>query len=112
MAEDGVEAVEAVERERFDLILMDIQMPRMDGITAVARIRDREQAAGRPPAPIIMLTANTQAEHVAACREAGANRHLGKPSPPPGCSAKSRPSWVTDGNARHRGRNLGLSPRA
>jgi CheY-like chemotaxis protein len=74
-----VEAVEAVERERFDLILMDIQMPRMDGITAVARIRDREQAAGRPPAPIIMLTANTQAEHVAACREAGANRHLGKP---------------------------------
>lgn len=79
MAEDGVEAVEAVERERFDLILMDIQMPRMDGITAVARIRDQEQAAGRPPAPIIMLTANTQAEHVAACREAGANRHLGKP---------------------------------
>jgi two-component system, sensor histidine kinase len=78
-AEDGVEALEAAQRECFDVILMDIQMPRMDGITAVARIRQAEQEAGRAPVPIIMLTANTQPEHVAASRKAGADRHVGKP---------------------------------
>lgn len=78
-AEDGVEAVEAAGRETFDVILMDIQMPRMDGITAVARIREAERAAGRARVPVIMLTANTQPEHVEAARLAGADRHLGKP---------------------------------
>ena len=78
-AEDGLEALEAAQRERFDVILMDIQMPRMDGITAVARIRQAEREASQPPVPIIMLTANTQPEHVAASRKAGADRHVGKP---------------------------------
>jgi CheY-like chemotaxis protein len=78
-AEDGVEAVEAARHARFDVILMDIQMPRMDGITAVARIREDERATGRAPTPIIMLTANTQPEHMTASRAAGADRHLGKP---------------------------------
>lgn len=79
LAEDGVEALEAAGRERFDVILMDIQMPRMDGITAVAHIREAERAAGLAPVPVIMLTANTQPEHVAAARQAGADRHVGKP---------------------------------
>jgi signal transduction histidine kinase/AmiR/NasT family two-component response regulator len=79
LAEDGVEALEAAGREQFDVILMDIQMPRMDGITAVAHIRDTEKAARLPPVPIIMLTANTQPEHIAAARSAGADRHVGKP---------------------------------
>lgn len=78
-AEDGLEALEAAQRERFDVILMDIQMPRMDGITAVARIRQAEREASQPPVPIIMLTANTQPEHIAASRKAGADRHVGKP---------------------------------
>lgn len=78
-AEDGVEAVEAAARERFDVILMDIQMPRMDGITAVARIRQAEREAGLSATPIIMLTANTQPEHLDASRKAGADRHVGKP---------------------------------
>jgi signal transduction histidine kinase/CheY-like chemotaxis protein len=78
-AVDGVEALEAAQRERFDVILMDIQMPRMDGITAVARIRQAEREASQPPVPIIMLTANTQPEHVEAARKAGADRHMGKP---------------------------------
>jgi len=75
--EDGVEAVEAAARTSFDVILMDIQMPRMDGVTAVARIRAAETGARR--VPIIMLTANTQPEHVEASRAAGADRHVGKP---------------------------------
>lgn len=79
LAEDGVEALEAAGRERFDVILMDIQMPRMDGITAVAHIREAERAADLAPVPVIMLTANTQHEHVAAARQAGADRHVGKP---------------------------------
>jgi len=79
VAEDGIEAVEAATSDRFDVILMDIQMPRMDGITAVARIRDAERRAAQSPVPVIMLTANTQPEHVAAARKAGADRHVGKP---------------------------------
>ncbi len=79
LAEDGIEALDAARREHFDVILMDIQMPRMDGVTAVAQIREVERQAGRMPTPVIMLTANTQPEHVAASRRAGADRHVGKP---------------------------------
>lgn len=75
--EDGLAAVEAAAATRFDVILMDIQMPRMDGIAAVAAIRAAESEAARTP--IVMLTANTQAEHVANSRAAGADRHVGKP---------------------------------
>lgn len=75
--EDGLAAVEAAAATRFDVILMDIQMPRMDGIAAVAAIRAAEDQTARTP--IVMLTANTQAEHIAASRTAGADRHVGKP---------------------------------
>ncbi|MGO4687399.1 hybrid sensor histidine kinase/response regulator [Brevundimonas sp. 2YAF1] len=77
--EDGLEAVEAAAGDPFDVILMDIQMPRLDGISAVARIRAAERASGRAPTPVIMLTANTQAEHLEASRAVGADRHIGKP---------------------------------
>lgn len=77
--EDGLEAVEVTADEAFDLILMDIQMPRLDGISAVARIRAGEKASGQRPTPIVMLTANTQAEYLKACQAAGADHHIGKP---------------------------------
>jgi PAS domain S-box-containing protein len=75
---DGAEAVEAVTRGRYDVILMDMQMPVMDGLTATRRIRemaDREAAA----TPIVAMTANVLPEQVARCREAGMDDHLGKP---------------------------------
>ena len=75
---DGAEAVEAVSAGRYDVILMDMQMPVMDGLTATRRIRDladREAAA----TPIIAMTANVLPEQVARCREAGMDDHLGKP---------------------------------
>jgi PAS domain S-box-containing protein len=77
-AGDGAEALEAVGRGRYDIILMDMQMPVMDGLTATRRIRDlrdRDAAA----TPIVAMTANVLPEQVARCREAGMDDHLGKP---------------------------------
>ncbi|MCQ8140265.1 response regulator, partial [Vibrio parahaemolyticus] len=62
-----------------DLELMDMQMPVMDGLTAIRTIRLREAAAGLAPTPIYALTANALPEHVAASRAAGADHHLAKP---------------------------------
>jgi CheY-like chemotaxis protein len=77
--ENGQEAVEAVAAQVFDVILMDIQMPVMDGITATREIRGLERAAGRTAAPVIIVSANGQPEHVQAGQAAGAQRHLAKP---------------------------------
>ncbi|MFA7263599.1 MAG: ATP-binding protein [Caulobacter sp.] len=77
--ENGAEAVEAAAREAFDLILMDMQMPVMDGLTAIRTIRAAEAAGGRSPAPIWALSANALPEHVAASLAAGADGHLSKP---------------------------------
>ncbi len=77
--EDGAQAVHAVRASDFDVILMDMQMPVMDGLTATREIRLHEAAMGLPRTPIVMLTANALAEHVAAAEAAGADRHLAKP---------------------------------
>jgi len=77
--ENGLEAVEMYGLSPPDLVLMDMQMPVMDGLEAVRRIRALEAASGAPRAPIIMLTANARPEHVRASREAGADVHLQKP---------------------------------
>ena len=77
--EDGALALETFKREAFDLVLMDMQMPVMDGLTATAAIRAFEAQASRLPTPILMLTANAMAEHVEAGRAAGADGHLTKP---------------------------------
>jgi signal transduction histidine kinase/ActR/RegA family two-component response regulator len=77
--ENGLEAVEMYGLAPPDLVLMDMQMPVMDGLEAVRRIRALEAASGAPRAPIIMLTANARPEHVRASREAGADVHLQKP---------------------------------
>jgi signal transduction histidine kinase/ActR/RegA family two-component response regulator len=79
MAENGQEAVDAYAAERFDLVLMDMQMPVMDGLTATAAIRALEIEQGRTRTPLLMLTANAMAEHVEAGRLAGADGHLAKP---------------------------------
>ncbi|MDI1325716.1 MAG: ATP-binding protein [Brevundimonas sp.] len=81
---DGLQAVSAHALQTFDLILMDMQMPVMDGLTAVAMIRAAEAASGGRRTPIIMLTANAAAEHAAAGRAAGADMHMTKPISPAG----------------------------
>lgn len=75
--ENGALAVEAVGRSRFDVILMDMQMPVMDGLTATREIRRIEQGGTRTP--IIMLSANAMAEHRYEALVAGADLHVAKP---------------------------------
>ena len=77
---DGAEAVEAVGRQRYDVILMDVQMPIMDGLTTTRRIRAMEGDAARTP--ILAMTANVLPEQIARCRKAGMDDHLGKPINP------------------------------
>ncbi|GLS01884.1 hypothetical protein GCM10007859_19020 [Brevundimonas denitrificans] len=79
---DGLQAVEAQARESFDVILMDMQMPVMDGLTAVSRIRAAEAASGGRRTAIVMLTANAGPEHVAAGKAVGADAYLTKPISP------------------------------
>ncbi len=77
--ENGLEAVEACAVRDFDLVLMDMQMPVMDGLTAIREIRARDTAEHKPPRCIYALTANAMPEHAAASRAAGADGHLTKP---------------------------------
>jgi signal transduction histidine kinase/CheY-like chemotaxis protein len=77
--ENGAEAVQACRDGDFDIILMDMQMPVMDGLTATREIRLNESALGLARTPVVMLTANALAEHIASAEAAGADRHLAKP---------------------------------
>ncbi|HMO42376.1 MAG TPA: response regulator, partial [Phenylobacterium sp.] len=76
---DGAAAVEAWTQWDFDLVLMDIQMPVMDGIAASREIRRREAEAGRSRTPIIALTANALAHQVDEYLAAGMDGHVAKP---------------------------------
>lgn len=77
--ENGEEAVRAARAGRFDVVLMDMRMPVMDGLTAIRLIRDDERATGAAPLPLFTLSANAMSEHVEASLAAGADRHLTKP---------------------------------
>jgi CheY-like chemotaxis protein len=79
--ENGELAVEAMARGGFDLVLMDVQMPVMDGLTATRAIRALPQAHARTT-PIIAMTANVLPDQVARCLEAGMDDHIGKPISP------------------------------
>jgi PAS domain S-box-containing protein len=76
-ANDGVQGVAAVEKTDFDAILMDLQMPEMDGLTATTQIRALLQ--GRPQPPIIALTADVVTERRRVCMEIGMSAVLSKP---------------------------------
>jgi len=78
----GHEAVEIFRPGMFDLILMDMQMPVMDGLTATREIRRRERELGVRPIPIAMLTANAMGEHKDQAAAAGAHHLIAKPITP------------------------------
>jgi CheY-like chemotaxis protein len=79
MVDNGVEAVAAWEREHWDIILMDIQMPVMDGLTATQAIRALEVETGRGRTPILATTANVMSEQIAAYLAAGMDSVVSKP---------------------------------
>jgi CheY-like chemotaxis protein/anti-sigma regulatory factor (Ser/Thr protein kinase) len=76
---NGAEAVAAFDQGPWDLILMDVQMPVMDGPTAARAIRAREAETGAAPTPIIALTANAMSHQIDGYRAAGMNGILAKP---------------------------------
>ncbi len=78
-AEDGAQALELLERQRVDLVLMDIQMPVLDGYAATRQARERESRLRLPRVPIVALTANAFDEDAAQSMAAGMDAHLAKP---------------------------------
>ena len=79
VAENGLLGVEAIAARRFDVILMDMMMPVMDGLEATRQIRAAEQASGAPRTPIIAMTANAMQGDREICIEAGMDDYLAKP---------------------------------
>ena len=79
MAKNGEEAVQAFYKQPFDAVLMDMQMPVMDGLAATRAIREIEQKAGQDRTPVIMFSANALTEHIEQSLACGADMHLAKP---------------------------------
>ncbi len=78
-AEDGSQAVRLLENQRVDLVLMDIQMPILDGYAATRTLRERESRLRLPRVPIVALTANAFDDDAAQSMAAGMDAHLAKP---------------------------------
>ncbi|MEY4249376.1 MAG: hypothetical protein RJA87_1009 [Pseudomonadota bacterium] len=82
IAVDGQQAVEAFKARIFDLVLMDVQMPILDGLTAIRQIRTFEAERGRVRTPVAVLSANAMDQHRDEAVEAGADAHIAKPVTP------------------------------
>ena len=79
VAEDGRQALGRLAEGRFDLVLMDMQMPVLDGLAATRQLRAREAAFGLPRTPVLILSANAMRQHREEAAAAGADRHVAKP---------------------------------
>ena len=90
-ASNGEEAVRAFAGGQFDIVLMDVQMPVLSGLDASREIRRLESPSGRPPTPIIALTASVLAEDARAAREAGMDGFASKTGRPPPPDTGNRP---------------------
>jgi len=78
LAQNGREALATLQNEAFDLALMDVEMPEMDGLTATAAIREREKASGKR-LPIVAMTAHAMRGDEERCLAAGMDEYISKP---------------------------------
>lgn len=78
-ADNGIAALAAYSARRFDLVLMDVSMPHMDGLTATRELRAFEEAQQAPRTPVIMVTSHDDPRDHQLSSEAGADAHVGKP---------------------------------
>ncbi len=92
--EDGAKAVDRFKTQRFDAVIMDVQMPVMDGLTAIRAIRELEAEAGVARTPVHVLSTNSLPRDFAASIEAGADSHMTKP-----VNATALLSTILDTNA-------------
>ena len=76
---NGVEAIKAIAEKSYDLILMDIQMPEMDGLETTRYIRKQELESQLPPIAIVAMTANATDDDQNVCRDAGMSDYISKP---------------------------------
>ena len=79
ISSNGQEVIQAIAEKSYDLILMDMQMPEMDGIEATKYIREQESATQMPPMVIVAMTANTSDDDQNICRDAGMSDVISKP---------------------------------
>ena len=79
MVETGIQALEILDRETFDLAILDMQMPDMDGLETALRLRQREREQHRPALPLVAMTAFSQSGDPERCFAAGMDSFLGKP---------------------------------
>jgi CheY-like chemotaxis protein len=79
LARNGAEALERFEEAAFHVVLMDMKMPGMDGLTATRRLREIEKRLGRPRTPVIALTAHALSDQIKASLDAGCDAHVTKP---------------------------------
>jgi len=93
----GVAVLQALECHPYDLVLMDVQMPEMDGLSATRLIRSPESGVRDHRVPIIAMTAHAMPGDVERCLEAGMNDYLGKPVRP-GALADMLLKWLPSGN--------------
>jgi len=103
LAANGLEAANAVASTRFALVLMDCQMPELDGFEATSRIRAREAAANLPRVPIVALTANAVRGDRERCMAAGMDGYLAKPFLTTDLHAAIRPWLAIHDEARDHG---------
>src|SRR5690606_38761645 len=78
-ASNGEEALRAIQAQPYDLVLMDCEMPVLDGFEATRQLRSWEGSHGRPRTPVVALTAHILSEHRERAREAGMDGHMAKP---------------------------------
>ena len=79
---NGKEALSALERFKYDIVLMDVQMPEMDGLEATRRIRDKESRVMNHNVPVIAMTAHAMQGDKDLCIKAGMNDYTSKPVQP------------------------------